>query len=349
MRFVDEVELHLHAGRGGRGAVSYRREAHVPLGGPDGGHGGCGGDIYFEASSSMPTLLDLKSQRIYRAENGASGGGSRKSGKNGSDIILKVPVGTIVTNVETQEIIADLVEPGELIKVAAGGKGGRGNVSFVTATRRAPDFAQDGLSGDVLRVVLSLKLIADVGLVGLPNAGKSTLITKISSSKARVADYPFTTLVPNLGVVSSGTMGSYVVADIPGLVHGAHEGAGLGHQFLRHVERTKLLIHMVSASPDRNMMDDFETIERELRLYASELLDRPRILVINQIDLVPRKERESITEPFRQLAKERGIPFQVVSCMTGEGLQALQRVLDTEVSRLQAPKEIEPYDPMSVI
>lgn len=347
MRFIDEVQLHFVAGHGGRGAVSFRREAHVPLGGPNGGVGGKGGDIYLEAVTSIPTLLDLKNQRIFRAENGASGGGNKKSGKNGLDLHLQVPLGTIVKNIETDEIVVDMVEAGVLFKLVAGGRGGRGNMQFVTSTRRAPDFAQNGIPGEELRVLLSLKVMADVGLVGLPNAGKSTLITKISASKAHVADYPFTTLVPNLGVVSSGLLGSYVVADIPGLVSGAHKGAGLGHQFLKHVERCKLLVHLVSVSPDRDGIEDLLTIEKELALYAEELVDRPRLLVVNKLDLIPRKDRAQVLAPFEAMAKERGVPFLSVSCTTGEGLKAFTRILEQEVSRFKAPPKMEVYDPMA--
>ncbi len=347
MRFVDEVRLHLIAGHGGKGAVAFRREAHVPLGGPNGGAGGKGGDIYLETDSAIPTLLDLKSQRIFRAGNGAAGGNNRKSGKNGSDLTLKVPVGTIIENEETGEIIADLTEAKTTMLVAAGGRGGRGNSSFVTPSRRAPDFAQGGIPGDELRVKLSLKVMADVGLVGLPNAGKSTLITKISASKAEVADYPFTTIVPNLGVVASGRLGSYVVADIPGLVSGAHSGAGLGHQFLRHVERCLLLVHLVSMSPDEDPVESFETIERELKLYASELFERPRLLVANKLDLVPRKERAERLRPLQSLAERQGMPFMTLSCITGEGLKSFQRQLEDAVSGIKAPTKMEPYDPMS--
>ena len=346
MRFVDEVHLQLIAGHGGRGAVSFRREAHVPLGGPNGGAGGKGGDIYFITDNSIPTLLDLKSQRIFRAGNGAPGGSNRKSGKNGADLTLKVPVGTIVENEETGEIIADLTEVGESMMIAAGGRGGRGNSSFVTATRRAPEYAQTGIPGDELRVKLSLKVMADVGLVGLPNAGKSTLITKISASKAEVADYPFTTLVPNLGVVASGRLGSYVVADIPGLVSGAHTGAGLGHQFLRHVERCSLLVHLVSMSPDEDPVEAFYTIEKELQLYATELSRRPRILVANKLDLIPRKERAARLKPLEEIAEQTGIPFLTLSCITGEGVKSFQRRLEEAVSSIKEPPKMEPYDPM---
>lgn len=347
MRFVDEVHLQLIAGHGGRGAVSFRREAHVPLGGPNGGVGGKGGDIHVQAESSIPTLLDLKSQRTFRAGNGAPGGGNRKTGKNGADLILKVPVGTIIEDEDTGEVLADLTEDKLSILIAAGGRGGRGNLSFVTATRRAPDYAQNGIPGNELRVKLSLKVMADVGLVGLPNAGKSTLITRISASKAEVADYPFTTLVPNLGVVKSGLMGSYVVADIPGLVPGAHSGAGLGHQFLRHVERCSLLVHVVSLSPDTDPLKDLEAVENEIQLYAKELADRPRILVANKLDLVGRKDREAALDGLKLYAAERSIPMLGMSCITGEGVKAFQRRLEAEVAKFKNPLVMEPYDPLA--
>ena len=347
MRFVDEVSLHLIAGHGGPGAVSYRREAHVPLGGPDGGKGGKGGDIYLESDPAIPTLLDLKSQRIFRAGNGSRGGGSRSAGKGGADLTLRVPVGTIVTDEKTGEVLLDITEPGVRVCIAKGGIGGRGNSSFVTATRRAPDFAQQGVAGEEIRVSLSLKVMADVGLVGLPNAGKSTLITRISASKAIVADYPFTTLTPNLGVVPSGLLGSYVVADIPGLVEGAHEGAGLGHQFLRHVERCTLLVHVVSVVGETEPLEALLAVENELHQYASELAGRPRILVANKLDLLPRKERETAMEGLRGWANERNIPFLPMSCITGEGVKSFQRKLEQAVAQFKAPRAFEPYDPMA--
>ena len=335
MRFIDEVRLHLCAGAGGQGAVSFRREPHVPHGGPDGGKGGRGGDIYLEATSALTTLLDLKARRVYKARRGRNGSGNKRSGKDGEDLILRVPVGTQLHCQETEDLLVDLSEEGQRIKIAAGGRGGQGNSRFVSSTRQAPSFAQEGTAGEERHVVLTLKIIADVGLVGFPNAGKSTLIRSISASKARVADYPFTTLTPNLGVVSSGRLGSYVVADIPGLIEGAHAGAGLGHQFLRHVERTRLLVHVVSLAPDRDPLADAEAIERELRLYSDKLTRVHRVFVANKIDLIPRPDREEAVAPIRELAKSHGAPLCVVSCLTGEGLKALQRLLEEGLVRIQ--------------
>jgi GTP-binding protein len=342
MRFIDEVSLQLCAGAGGQGAVSFRREPHVPHGGPDGGKGGRGGDIYLEATAALTTLLDLKARRIYKAKRGRNGSGNRRSGKAGEDLILRVPVGTQVHSEETEELLVDFSEEGQRVKIAAGGRGGQGNSRFATANRQAPSFSQEGTQGEDIHVQLTLKIIADVGLVGFPNAGKSTLIRAISASKARVADYPFTTLTPNLGVVSSSRLGSYVVADIPGLIEGAHEGAGLGHQFLRHVERTRLLVHIVSLAPDREPLVDAEAIERELRLYSEKLTKVHRVFVANKIDLIPRPEREAAVAPIRELAQRHRAPLCVVSCLTGEGLKVLQRLLEEGLVQIQPEPELSP-------
>jgi GTP-binding protein len=347
MRFVDEARLHVIAGHGGCGIVAYRREAHVPRGGPTGGNGGDGGDVIFVASARHPTLLEIKNQRTYRARNGGAGGPNNRTGANGENLILEVPVGTLVYDDDTGELLVDMVEDGQREVIVRGGKGGKGNAHFKTAIRRTPDFAQDGLSGEELRVRLELKVLADVGLVGFPNAGKSSLIRSISASRAEVADYPFTTVVPNLGVVASGKLGSFVVADIPGLIEGAHEGAGLGHRFLRHVERTRLFVHVLSASPDRDPEADYAAIHHELAMYDEALAERRQIVVLNKIDLHPHGEREALIDRVRRFATGLGQAFAATSCLTGEGIQSFRRLLEDEVCEATPKPDAEPYDPLA--
>ena len=347
MRFVDEVELLFVAGRGGNGMVSFRRESHVPRGGPDGGNGGHGGNVYLQASSGMTTLLDLRSRKTYKAQNGQSGGSNRKAGKAGDDWVIQVPVGTLVYNTETGVLIADLTEDQQKVLIAEGGKGGRGNSTFKTSTRQAPRFASEGREGQEIRVQLSLKVMADVGLVGFPNAGKSTLITKISEARPRVAEYPFTTLTPNLGVVASGMLGSFVVADIPGLIEGAHEGAGLGHQFLKHIERTRVLVFLLSLEPGRVPVQDYHTLSQELALYAESLVERPRLIVASKMDLVGRTERDASLAALKELANEEKVPFVACSSFTGEGIQSFRRTLEAWVAKHTSSPELKPYDPLN--
>ncbi|MEC9071426.1 MAG: GTPase ObgE, partial [Myxococcota bacterium] len=286
MRFIDEATIEVVAGRGGPGIVSFRRESHVARGGPDGGDGGRGGDVVAWADPGTTTLLDHRYRHIYNAESGTSGGPAGRTGRSAPDLVLPLPTGTIITDAETGEVLADLVEPDQRIVVATGGRGGQGNARFSTATRRAPRFAQDGEEGETRTLELSLKLMADIGLVGLPNAGKSTFIRKVTRSQARVADYPFTTLVPNLGVARVDER-TVVVADIPGLIEGAHEGQGLGDRFLKHVERTRVLIHLLSLSPDSmDPLDAFRTVNQELAAHAEDLAERPQVVVLNKVDLV---------------------------------------------------------------
>ncbi len=338
MKFVDEALLRVIAGAGGNGIVAFRREARVPRGGPWGGNGGKGGDVVLVASSQHLTLLDVKLRPLIRAERGRHGGPNMRSGRHGEDAVVEVPVGTLVYDADTGELIADLVEPGQRVVVAHGGRGGRGNAAFRNATRQAPDFAEPGAPGEERRLRLELKLIAEVGLVGLPNAGKSSLIRRLSAARPRVADYPFTTLVPNLGTVRSDRLGSYVIADIPGLIEGAHTGAGLGHRFLRHVERTTVLVHVLSASPDRDPRADLDSIERELERYSPLLAARPRVLFLNKMDLWTGAPKAQLVDSFKELAHARGWAFAAGSCLTGEGLRALQSRIEELVARARNPE-----------
>jgi GTP-binding protein len=348
MRFVDEAHIIVSAGRGGDGSVAFRREAKVPRGGPSGGNGGKGGDVLFVATANRPTLLDIRNQQHYRAEPGGRGGNSRKAGRSGSDLVLEVPVGPLVYAEESDELLCDLAEPAQIFVAAKGGDGGRGNATFKTSRRQTPDFATSGHEGEERRLRLELKVLADVGIVGLPNVGKSSLIRNISASRARVADYPFTTLVPNLGVVSSTLLGSFVVADIPGLIPGAHDGAGLGLRFLRHVERTRLLVHVLSAVTEASPEADYEAIGGELRQYSPELWERPQILVLNKVDAVPRGEREQLVARVRQFAERHGHSFAAVSCATGDGVQSFSRLLERDLFDLIPPPPQVPFDPLNV-
>lgn len=281
MKFIDEVKIRVIAGDGGRGCVSFRREKFVPRGGPNGGNGGKGGDVIVRADPQLTTLLDLRYQKQYKAGRGEHGLGKDQHGKTGQDRIIKVPVGTIIRAAGTGELIGDLRESGQQVVVAAGGRGGKGNAHFVSSTHRSPRFAQPGEPGEDKELEIELRLLADVGIIGLPNAGKSTLIAAISAVRPKIADYPFTTLVPNLGVVGYGEGKSFVVADIPGLIEGAHEGHGLGHKFLRHVTRTSLLIHLLDASNigEKDPLAEWNTVNRELELFDPELGKKPQIVV----------------------------------------------------------------------
>ncbi len=318
--FVDTARIVVRAGDGGRGCVSFRREKFVPRGGPNGGDGGDGGSIYIEASRSYQTLIDQKYQQLYRAERGEHGRGKDQHGAAGADLIVKVPLGTVVRDADTGEILADLVEEGQRALVARGGKGGRGNARFATPTRQAPRFAEPGTPGEVRTILLELKLIADVGLVGLPNAGKSSLLAAFSAARPKIAAYPFTTLTPNLGVVHVPPFGGFVVADIPGLIEGAAGGAGLGTRFLRHIERTRLLVHVVDVSDGGgDSAAALPTVEAELGAYNPALLARPRLVAGNKIDL---PHAEGLAR-LRALCAARGIRLVPISALTGEGVPAL--------------------------
>lgn len=298
MKLVDEAEIQVIAGNGGNGCVGFRREKFIPKGGPDGGDGGAGGNVWLVADESLNTLVDFRHQSIFKAQRGEDGRGRQMYGKGGGDIVVTVPVGTVVTNVETEEVIGDLVEHGQRLLVAHGGKGGLGNMHFKSSVNQAPRKALPGLPGEERTLRLELKLLADVGLLGFPNAGKSTLIRAVSAATPKVADYPFTTLYPNLGVVSVEPHRSFVIADIPGLIEGAADGAGLGAQFLRHLQRTSLLLHVVDMAPmemegveSPDPVEQVRAIERELEQHDPELLERPRWLVLNKADLLPAEER----------------------------------------------------------
>lgn len=322
MKFVDEATIHIKAGDGGNGCVSFRREKFVPRGGPNGGSGGKGGDVVIRASRSHRTLLDLKLNPRHLAGRGSHGEGSLKTGKDGRDEEILVPVGTIVRDAATGDIIADLAQDGAYCIAARGGRGGKGNAHFKSSTHQAPRFAQDGEPGEEWDIDLELKLLADVGIIGLPNVGKSTLISRISAARPKIADYPFTTLRPNLGVVKTGNYKSFVIADIPGLIEGAHQGMGLGIRFLRHVERTSMLIHMLDISKDGAVTawHDFETVNGELKAFNTAMMDKPQIVVINKTDLPVTRERlAKETKAFTR----RDIPVIPISAVTGEGIKEL--------------------------
>jgi GTP-binding protein len=322
MKFIDEVRIEVQAGHGGRGCMSFRREKFVPRGGPDGGDGGAGGDVVAVADPELTTLLDLRYQRLYRAGRGVHGKGKDQHGKRGEEMVIRVPVGTTIRDVGSGELLADLSAPGERVVIARGGKGGRGNARFVSSTNRSPRKVQPGLPGEERLLDVELRLLADVGIIGLPNAGKSTLISVISAARPKIADYPFTTLVPNLGVVSYGESKSFVVADIPGLIEGAHRGEGLGHKFLKHVTRTRVLIHLLDASVlrEEDPLAEWRAINRELELFDPDLAAKPQIVVANKIDLPD--AREAAVWLKEKLAS-MSIPFCAVSAVTHEGLREL--------------------------
>jgi GTP-binding protein len=321
MKFVDYVKIRVKAGDGGRGAVHFRREKYVPRGGPDGGDGGRGGHVVFRADAQLATLLDLRYHHEYHADNGEHGRGKKMHGKDGLDMVIRVPAGTVLKDAGTDEVLADLDEPGKEVIAARGGRGGLGNAHFATATRQAPKFAQPGEPGQEREIVVELKLLADVGLIGLPNAGKSTLISVISAVRPKIADYPFTTLEPVLGVVKTEGFRSFVVADIPGLIEGAHRGVGLGFQFLRHVERTKVLLHLVDVSQGSpgDPVDNLLKINRELALYSSGLAEKPQAVVATKADAADPDRLERL----RAHCESGRIDFFAVSAVRHEGLGRL--------------------------
>jgi GTP-binding protein len=320
VKFFDEAFITVQSGNGGRGCVSFRREKFIPRGGPDGGDGGKGGDVILKSTSQRRTLFPFRFKREFKAKNGGHGQGRRKTGKNGEDLIIEIPPGTLIKDAETNDLLKDFSQADESFIVAKGGRGGQGNYRFKTSTHRAPRFAQPGESGQFLKLKLELKLIADVGLIGLPNAGKSTLISAISSATPKIADYPFTTLTPNLGVVRTGWGTPFVVADIPGLIEGAHKGAGLGIQFLRHIERTQILVHLIdtSAIDPQDPLAGYETINGELAGYSAQLAEKPQILVLNKMDLPGTDQTAKI---FQAMLKDREV--LLISAVTQEGVKQL--------------------------
>lgn len=332
--FVDEVRISVRAGRGGDGVCSFRREMFVPRGGPDGGDGGNGGNVVFTASNRLTTLLDLRYQKHYEAENGRPGGGSNCTGRRGKDVTVVVPVGTVIYDEGTGEVLADLVADGETVIIAHGGRGGRGNSHFATSTNRVPTRFDHGTAGEERELRLELKLLADVGLVGFPNAGKSTLIAAISAARPKIAEYPFTTLIPNLGVVRWSAHRSFVVADIPGLIEGAHEGKGLGLQFLRHIERTAFLLHLIDVSewaPDEPVIS-FEIMRQELAAYDAALNNRPFAIVATKVDISGKSDRLNELQSYCRRHRYRCFP---VSAATREGLDKLVLFVGKQVETLR--------------
>jgi len=334
--FVDYAKIIIKSGDGGDGAATFRREKYVAAGGPDGGDGGRGGDIYFEVDPNANTLIDFRYTKKFKAENGQNGSGSHRFGKSGSDCIVKVPLGTIVKDAETGKVIVDLSTEGQKELILKGGKGGKGNSHFATSTRQAPRFAIDGEKGKEKELILELKLLADVGLVGFPNVGKSTILSRVTKATPKIADYHFTTIDPNLGVVKTEYGDSFVLADIPGIIEGASEGIGLGTQFLRHVERTRLLLHVidVAGTEGRNPIDDFNKINEELKKYSEKLSNRKQIIVANKIDSM---QDDTNFKQLERLAKERNIEIYKISAITGEGLNELFNYVSEVLKTL--PKE----------
>ena len=334
MKFVDEATISVQAGNGGHGALSFRREKYIERGGPDGGDGGRGGSVYLVARAGTNTLADFRVGRKYRAPSGQPGAGNNKSGKSGEDLDVIVPCGTVVHDVDTGELIGDLTEAGQRLKVAEGGRGGLGNTHFKSSVNRAPRKTTQGTLGESRHLKLELKLLADVGLVGLPNAGKSTLIRAMSAARPKVAAYPFTTLHPHLGVVAVGPLQSFVMADIPGLIEGAAEGAGLGMQFLRHLERTRLLLHLVDIAPldaSTNPADQIKAIEEELKKFSADLAAKPRWLVLNKVDLLPAEDLPEARERLLRALQWKGSWFEV-SAATGAGTGKLGQAVMRELA-----------------
>lgn len=342
MRFVDEAVIIVRSGKGGDGCVSFRREKYIPMGGPDGGDGGKGGDVYFQADDKLLTLYDFKHKRVHEAGNGRPGMGKQRFGRGGEDLVVKVPPGTMIYEISEsgERLVADLVKDNEQILVARGGDGGKGNSHFKSSTMRAPRFAQPGKEGQEFKLRLELKVIADSGILGLPNAGKSTLISRISAAKPKIGAYPFTTLTPNLGVLDNDQGGRMVIADIPGLIEGAHEGHGLGHRFLKHVDRTKFLVHVLSIEdidPDRPM-DGFELLNRELVRYSPELSQKEQIPVINKIDLADKKLLDRIKKNISEISPET----HYISALDGTGVEGLVQSMWKKYYELIVPKHIPP-------
>ncbi|HMB52871.1 MAG TPA: GTPase ObgE [Thermoanaerobaculia bacterium] len=339
MQFIDESVIRVRGGHGGNGCVAFRREKFVPKGGPSGGDGGHGGSVVLLGDEGVNTLYHLRFHSIYAADRGRHGEGSNRTGKSGGDLVVKVPLGTQVFDAEGDVFLGELLADGDRLIVATGGRGGRGNARFTSSTRQAPRYAEEGGEGVERSLRLELKLLADVGIVGLPNAGKSTLISRVTAAKPKVADYPFTTLVPQLGVVvpDDPTEGTFVVADLPGLIEGAADGAGLGHQFLRHVERCRLLVHLVDLSAfEGSAVDDLETIEAELVAFSPEVASRPRLLVGSKLDAVRDERRDELAAA----AEARGLPYFEISSATGEGVGRLVRAMADRLGEIEAEEAV---------
>ncbi len=330
-RFADYARITVRSGAGGRGCVSYRREKYVPRGGADGGNGGAGGSIVIQADRNLHTLIDQRYQKYYRAANGRPGGGKQMTGASGQDLVIPVPCGTLIRDAATGETVADLVKDGASVLLAKGGRGGKGNAHFVSATHQTPRFAQPGEPGEAREIILELKLLADVGIVGLPNAGKSTFLSRISAARPKIAEYPFTTLTPHLGVVGGDDFTSFVAADIPGLIEGAHEGAGLGDLFLRHIERCRVLLHLVDVSEaaSEDPVKAMVTIERELGHYHPDLLNKRRVIAASKIDAMGDDDR---LERLGNYCERENLPFFAISSVTGIGLPLLLRKLSEWVT-----------------
>ncbi len=345
MKLVDEADIQVKAGDGGNGCVGFRREKFIPFGGPDGGDGGNGGSVFLQADENLNTLVDFRHQRSFRAQRGENGMGRQMYGKGGEDITIRVPIGSVITSLETGEVIGDLIAHGQVVKVAQGGKGGLGNMHFKSSTNRTPRRATPGTPGEERELHLELKLLADVGLLGFPNAGKSTFVRAVSAATPRVADYPFTTLYPSLGVVRVDREQSFVVADIPGLIEGAAEGAGLGTLFLKHVQRTSVLLHLVDAAPFDDGTDPVEkitaevrAIEEELEKFDPQLMERPRWLLLNKTDLLDDEEREERLQAVRE-ALDWQAPIFTISALNKEGTVEICRKLMTAIEELRRPPE----------
>ncbi|MCY4188838.1 MAG: GTPase ObgE [Bryobacterales bacterium] len=332
--FVDEAQIRVRAGKGGNGCVAFRREKFVPKGGPAGGDGGNGGSVVLESTSRINTLTHFRFQPEQKAEHGRPGEGSNCTGRSGRDLVLQVPSGTLVYDTESNELLNDFDGPGQRFVVAQGGQGGRGNTHFKSSTNRAPRYAEDGTAGQSLTLRLRLKLLADVGLVGFPNAGKSTFIAKVSAARPKIADYPFTTLQPNLGVVSLGEFDSFVMADIPGLIEGAHEGHGLGDRFLRHIERTKILLHLVDLSDasGRDCVQDYGIVASELSSFSPKLAEKPCIVAGTKLDAMQSAER---LHGLQKHCESLSLPFQAISSVTGEGIDALLRMVGASIREIR--------------
>lgn len=347
MKFVDEAQIRIQAGHGGRGAVSFRREKFIPFGGPDGGDGGKGADVYLVGTSGINTLADFRYHRSFKAQNGTPGSGQERTGAGGEDLEIPVPIGTVVVDIDTGEQLGDVLQPGDRLLVAKGGKGGWGNVRFKSSTNRTPRKAMPGLPGEQRDLQLEMRVLADVGLLGLPNAGKSTLIRSVSAAKPKVADYPFTTLHPNLGVVSVGVHRSFVMADIPGLIEGAAEGAGLGIRFLKHLQRTRVLLHLVDIAPpdpEADPVQDARSIIRELKKFSPELAAKERWLVLNKLDLLPPEVAEQRCKDIVRRLRWKG-PVYRISGLAHRGTEALCQALMSRLEDLQREQQEQASPP----